>query len=80
MSKEIKLTKGIEVNGATVTALTMREPTVSDQLAASEVKGTNARQEVALFANLCEVTPEDIAALTLKDYAKLQDAYAGFID
>jgi len=58
--------------------LTMREPTVEDQLQADEVKGVQGRQEVWLFANLCEVTPADIGRLTLPDYRKLQEAYAGF--
>ena len=80
MSKQIKLDGGLDIDGAKVKALNMREPTVNDQLAAADIKGSNARQEVALFANLCEVTPEDIGRLTLKDYRKLQEAYADFTD
>lgn len=76
----IKLESGIDIDGTTVKTLTMREPTVADQLAASEVSGGNAVQEITLIANLCEVTPDDIKKLTLKDYRKVQEAFAGFTE
>lgn len=78
-TKEIKFDKPITVSGKQVSALTMREPTVEDQLTAEEGGRTEARREVALLANLCEVSPEDIAALKLKEYRKLQEAYAAFM-
>ena len=78
MGKEITLDTEVEIDGAKVKKLTMREPTVEDQLTAGDIKGSSARQEVALFANLCEVTPQDIGKLSLRDYGKLQDAYQGF--
>lgn len=80
MKTEIKLQTGILIDGVTVKTLAMREPTVGDQIAAQEVKGTPAAQEVALMANLCEITPNDIKAMTLRDYRKVQEALAGFTD
>ena len=81
MSKtEIKLVKGVEINGATIKTLTMREPTVGDQIDVSEMKGSDAAQEVALFANLCEITPADVRSMSMKDYHLLRDAYRAFID
>lgn len=79
MSKTVKLEKGLDIDGATVMEVMMREPTVADQLAAAEIKGSDARKEVNLIANLCELTPDDIGRLSIRDYGKLQDAYADFI-
>lgn len=59
--------------------LTMRRVKVRDSLAARKVKGGDAEQEIALFANLCEVTPAQIEALDMVDYKQLQDAYSGFL-
>lgn len=77
---DIKLTKALSIAGADVKALRMREPTVGDQLTAEAHKGSDADREIAMFANLCEVAPDDIKRLTLKDYRALQKAFAGFLD
>ena len=79
-NKDVKLSRPIEISGATVSALRMREPTVLDQQSALEMKGSQATQEITLFANLCDVTPDDIRKLALRDYKKLSEAYAGFLD
>lgn len=79
-TKVIELAKPIEVNGATVEKLTMREPTVGDQLAASKVKGGEADQELFLFATLCDMAPADLHKLGLKDYRKVQEAFVGFTE
>lgn len=64
-------------SGAT---LRMREPTVEDQLAIDKVKDGDAAKELSLFANLCEITPADLRKLTLRDYRRVQAAFASFID
>jgi hypothetical protein len=79
-SVTITLSRPLEVNGAKLETLTMREPTVGDQLAASKVKGDEAEKEVAFFANLCEIAPADVQRLPVRDYARLQAAFGGFID
>jgi hypothetical protein len=66
--------------GSEVTELKLRRPKVRDQLAASHQKGSDADQELALFANLCDLTPALIEELDIKDYRKLQEAYMGFLD
>ena len=76
---DVELSRPIEIDGAVVTALRMREPTVADQLLLDEMKGGDATKEVTLVANLCEVTPDDIKRLTLRDYRKVQQAFTGFI-
>lgn len=80
MSEKIELKTGIDIDGAKIKTLTMREPTVADQLAASEVKGNSAQQEITLIANLCEITPDDVKKMTLHDYRKVQTAFAGFTE
>lgn len=64
-------------SGAT---LRMREPTVEDQLAIDKVKDGDAAKELSLFANLCEITPAELCKLTLRDYRRVQAAFASFID
>lgn len=76
---DVELSRALDIDGTPVTVLRMREPTVADQLLLDEMKGGDATKEVTLVANLCEVTPDDIKRLTLRDYRKMQQAFAGFI-
>lgn len=63
--------------GAVSGTLTMRRATVGDVLKANKNKDEIDR-EVTLFADLCQVTPDEIRSLDLKDYQKLQEAFRGF--
>ena len=58
----------------------MREPTVQDLLTAElQSKGkSNAEQEITMFANLCEIEPDFIKGLGLRDYGRIQDSYRLF--
>lgn len=76
---DIPLSRAIEVDGAKVKTLRMREPTVADQLAMEEYKGGDAAKELFTLANLCQMTPDDLKRLSLRDYKKLQEAFLGFI-
>jgi hypothetical protein len=58
----------------------MREPTVKDQIVASEMTGSDALREVRTFANLCDLAPSDIENIGSPDYARLQTAYTSFFD
>lgn len=78
-SVTIKLVGSIDIGGAKVGFLTMREPTVNDQLVADKIKGTPADQEVGMFANLCDVSPSVLHALKLRNYKRLQVAYVDFM-
>lgn len=57
--------------------VTMREPTVDDQLA---TKGTPEQREIAMVANLCGLSPAEIGKMTARDYRRLQTALLGFLD
>lgn len=76
--QDITLNKAITVSGAEVKTLRMREPTVADQLAMDKAGGSEAEQEIALVANLCQVSPADLHQLTLRDYKKVQGALVNF--
>ena len=69
----------IPMDGTEVKKLTMREPTVGDQLAVNGM-ATAPEREIAMIANLCEQAPDMLHKLTLRQYGRLQDAYASFID
>ncbi len=76
----IGLRTGATISGAKVKALTMREPTVADQIAVAGMQGGDAAKEVALFANLCSITPDEMKSLTMRDYTRVQQGYRGFFD
>ncbi len=78
MSKEIKLNAPIKIDGVEVKVLTMRKPKVRDMLAVDNIPG-QAKREVALMANLCEVTTADIEDLDMDDYEQLQETYQSFL-
>lgn len=75
---DIELTHPIKIAGVETKTIRMREPTVRDQLAANKIKGDDAEKELAMFANLCGIAPEDLHSMKMRDYTKLQEAYAGF--
>lgn len=77
---DITLKGGIDIDGAKVTVIRMREPTVADQEVSSVIKGTDAQREIQTFATLCELAPDDIRKLKLRDYKRLQDAFLNFIN
>lgn len=76
----ITLNSGIDIDGAKVKTLTMREPVVRDNLVADSIKGTDAQKEITMFANLCGLAPNDLDEMTQRDYSRLQKAYINFID
>lgn len=59
------------IDGTKVEKLTLREPTVDDQIAAQKGRGA-AEAEVALLSTLAEISPEAIRAMTLRQYGRLQ--------
>ena len=79
-SVDVTLSRPISIDGTNVAAVRMREPTVGDQEVASNMSGTDASREIATFANLCGLSPDDIRKMPLRDYKRLQGAYLNFID
>lgn len=65
-----------------ISEISMREPTVQDLLSAElQAKGkSDAEQEITMFANLCEIAPDFIKSLGLKDYKRIQESYRLFTE
>lgn len=61
----------------TITVLTLRRPVVEDQLAVENL--SRAMQEITMFANLAQVSPDLIKKLDLYDYSKLQALFTDFL-
>jgi len=76
---DITLSREFDIGGTKTTALRMREPTVKDQRAAFKQSDNENDRELAMFANLCEISPGELERLPLRDFAVLQDAFLGFI-
>lgn len=79
-SFDITLSRPADIAGVKSATLRMREPTVADQEVASEMNGSDAAREITVFANLCDLAPDDIRKLPLREYKRLQTAYLAFID
>ena len=77
---DITLPRPMQISGVEQTTIRMREPTVEDQIIASEIKGSDAHKEVTMFANLCEISPDDVRRMPMKAYRRLQEAYHDFLD
>lgn len=80
-SAVVALREPIEIDGRRTEAVSMRRPLVRDLRAAQRAAGRNAPGadvEFRLFANLCEIAPETLDAMTVADYLRLQKAYEDF--
>ena len=69
----ITLTIPVTINNTTYNELNIRRPKVRDRLAVERIKKTDAEKEIALIANLTEVTTDVIEELDLADYNKVQE-------
>ncbi len=80
MSKvKIELTHSIEIDGAKVSVIQLRRPKVRDMLSVEKSVDNDAEKEIQLFANLSELSPDNLLELDMADYAKLQKAYQDFL-
>lgn len=75
----ISLEWPITVNGSQVSTITMRRPSAGDMKAASHNSKSDAEAEMNLIANLCMLSPEELAIVDyVDDYPKFQDALRSF--
>lgn len=75
---DITLSRPASIAGASTTVLRMREPIARDIESYQDSRETEGAREIAIFANLCEVTTDEIRNLPLRDYNRLQTAFALF--
>ncbi|MHA3737879.1 phage tail assembly protein [Pseudomonas sp. Eth.TT006] len=70
-----------EFGGIKVDKVTMRAPTVRDQRAASAgAKGDYEQLEINMFCSLLQATEPEIAALTTRNYNRLQAGYFRLVE
>lgn len=62
------------IDGGEVKELTMREPLVSDQMASRQGSANAGEAEIKLIANLCEIAPDSVGGLTMRQYGRCQAA------
>ncbi len=74
----IELDYAIDIDGVEVDTLSMRRPTVRDQLTFEEGKGGDARKVITMVANLCDISPKAVEQLDQGDFVKLTETLQGF--
>jgi hypothetical protein len=75
-SVTIRLNYPATFDGVVRDTLTLRRPKVRDMRAAQKVApGDEEGQELAIFAALAGVSPNDLEGMDLGDYHRVQDAY-----
>jgi len=77
----ITLKGAADFGGVKVDKVTMRAPTVRDQRAASAgAKGDYEQLEISMFCSLLQATEPEIAALTTRNYNRLQAGYFRLVE
>ena len=79
-TKTVTFRRGFKRGDEWVKSVTMREATADDSIIAQKRAKSPGESEKMLFASLCECTPEELGALSMADWGKLQEAYSGFFD
>lgn len=70
-----------DIGGIKVDKLTMRAPTVRDQRAATATaKGDYEQIEINVLCSLLQATESEIAALSLRNYNRLQAGYFRLVE
>lgn len=76
---DLQLEYPFELDGVFIESLRMRRVKARDQFATKDVS-SEEEKEVALFANLCMVSPKVILELDMFDYGRLQGVYSDFLN
>jgi hypothetical protein len=69
----------INIGGEKVEVIKMRRMKVRDQTKQQKNGGTDAEKEVGMFVDLCELTPDQIEELDMKDYEQLKECISSFL-
>ncbi|YCI30875.1 phage tail assembly protein [Erwinia sp. PK3-005] len=75
----VTLSRPLDLNGETLTTLTVREPTVRDKIMFEKTKGDLMEKELAMIASLCDRAPQDLYPLPSYDYDQLVKAFNDFL-
>lgn len=74
----ITLASPATIAGQKVATLKMREPTVGDMKRMQRHSGDEADREIFGMASLCEISPDDVEALSLRNMSRMQEAFGLF--
>lgn len=74
----VVFTKPVTLNGETISSIVMREPTVADMRAVDKQGSTDLEREILMIGRLIGVPGEELDALSVSNYKRLQDRYASF--
>lgn len=77
---DVTLARAIDIDGAKVKVIRLREPTVGDIEASSLAKGTDSQKEIQTFASLCTISPDQIRSMSIKNFTRLQEAFVNFTE
>lgn len=75
----MKLAHPMIVGGVELTELHLRRPKVRDRLIVDKMNASDAEKEIALVANLAELSREAVEELDLADYAQIQKELQDFL-
>ena len=75
--KTIKLSRKYPLNGTTQDELKMREPTFGDELNVSSIE--THLQNATMFANLCDISVDDMKQFAQKDMKIVIKTYESFL-
>lgn len=72
-SVTVTLIRGLEIDGARVMALRLRESTVDDEKAATKLGGkSDFETGLAMIALLAEISPKDLGQMSSKDKRRVE--------
>jgi len=77
--KEIKFSREYELNGAMSDTIEMREPTINDEINAQETAPSEGMLQLTLFANLCDLSIDELKQISSKDGQKIAEVYNSFL-
>lgn len=75
---KITLAHPIRINGVELKEVLLRRPKVRDRLIVDKMTVSDAEKEIALVANLAEISKEAVEELDLADYTKIQQKLQSF--
>ena len=74
----VVFTQPVTLNGETVNSIVMREPTVKDMRAVDKQGASDLEKEILMIGRLINVPGDELDALSVANYKRLQDRYASF--
>ncbi len=77
--KKIEFSNEYSFNGVMKNHLEMREPTIGDEMNAQEMARNESELQLLMFANLCDVSLDELKPITSKDGQKIAEAYNSFL-